>query len=200
MGTTSLQTPLAQTRRTMKMLDGHPELYSAGGGFGPINDKGFGISYIIAGEDLVSFHISSKNPQRVPISSDSRHKTALISSPCLGRTRGCSGRSWWRRCGASGRWRWRRAACPSPPSPSPPPPPTDTRLPFQHLLLVETSVCVWDLSRRLTLPSVCALWKASSLLSYNSSCCMPTDFSLLWPFLRSHSKRRPVCTDDDEQE
>lgn len=30
------------------------------GGFGPVADDGYGVSYIIAGEDLLFFHISSK--------------------------------------------------------------------------------------------------------------------------------------------
>jgi carnitine O-palmitoyltransferase 1, liver isoform len=36
------------------------QLVSAGGGFGPVTDRGYGVSYIIAGEDQISFHISSK--------------------------------------------------------------------------------------------------------------------------------------------
>jgi hypothetical protein len=35
-------------------------LVSAGGGFGPVTDTGYGVSYIIGGEDQISFHISSK--------------------------------------------------------------------------------------------------------------------------------------------
>ena len=38
----------------------HPECISAGGGFGPVADDGYGVSYIIAGEDAIFFHISSK--------------------------------------------------------------------------------------------------------------------------------------------
>lgn len=30
------------------------------GGFGPVADEGYGVSYIIAGEDTISFHISSR--------------------------------------------------------------------------------------------------------------------------------------------
>ena len=33
---------------------------SAGGGFGPVADDGYGVSYILAGEDVIFFHISSK--------------------------------------------------------------------------------------------------------------------------------------------
>lgn len=38
----------------------HPNHISAGGGFGPVADDGYGVSYIIAGEDVMFFHISSK--------------------------------------------------------------------------------------------------------------------------------------------
>lgn len=38
----------------------HPNCISAGGGFGPVADDGYGVSYIIAGEDILFFHISSK--------------------------------------------------------------------------------------------------------------------------------------------
>jgi carnitine O-palmitoyltransferase 1 len=38
----------------------HPDYISAGGGFGPVADDGYGVSYIVAGEDTIFFHISSK--------------------------------------------------------------------------------------------------------------------------------------------
>jgi carnitine O-palmitoyltransferase 1 len=59
------QTPMSQceeeavkelklsAKRRMNMI-------TAGGGFGPVADKGYGVSYIIAGEEQISFHISSK--------------------------------------------------------------------------------------------------------------------------------------------
>lgn len=53
------QTPHGQTSKMD--LNKHPECISAGGGFGPVADDGYGVSYIIAGEDLLFFHISSKN-------------------------------------------------------------------------------------------------------------------------------------------
>nr|XP_055029635.1 carnitine O-palmitoyltransferase 1, muscle isoform isoform X2 [Misgurnus anguillicaudatus] len=37
-----------------------PEYVGAGGGFGPVADDGYGVSYIIVGENLITFHISSK--------------------------------------------------------------------------------------------------------------------------------------------
>ncbi|KAK2147018.1 hypothetical protein LSH36_573g01026 [Paralvinella palmiformis] len=52
------QTPHQQTDKLD--LAKHPELISAGGGFGPVADDGYGVSYIIAGEDVIFFHISSK--------------------------------------------------------------------------------------------------------------------------------------------
>ena len=36
------------------------ECISAGGGFGPVADDGYGVSYIIVGEDCIFFHVSAK--------------------------------------------------------------------------------------------------------------------------------------------
>ncbi|KAF6018439.1 hypothetical protein EB796_023244 [Bugula neritina] len=46
----------------MNLVDvaAHPELVCAGGGFGPVSDDGYGVSYIVAGENTLFFHISSK--------------------------------------------------------------------------------------------------------------------------------------------
>ncbi|XP_060521132.1 carnitine O-palmitoyltransferase 1, liver isoform isoform X2 [Cylas formicarius] len=52
------QTPHGQTKRMD--LKKHPKCISAGGGFGPVADDGYGVSYIIAGENLLFFHISNK--------------------------------------------------------------------------------------------------------------------------------------------
>ncbi|XP_058815518.1 carnitine O-palmitoyltransferase 1, liver isoform isoform X1 [Topomyia yanbarensis] len=52
------QTPHGQTAKMD--LKKHPDCISAGGGFGPVADDGYGVSYIVAGEDLIFFHISSK--------------------------------------------------------------------------------------------------------------------------------------------
>jgi len=52
------QTPHGQTNRMD--LNKYPNCISAGGGFGPVADDGYGVSYIIAGENLIFFHISSK--------------------------------------------------------------------------------------------------------------------------------------------
>nr|XP_057905457.1 carnitine O-palmitoyltransferase 1, liver isoform isoform X2 [Doryrhamphus excisus] len=52
------QTPVQQ----MELFDlkNHPEFVSLGGGFGPVADDGYGVSYIIVGEDMINFHVSSK--------------------------------------------------------------------------------------------------------------------------------------------
>ncbi|XP_050540748.1 carnitine O-palmitoyltransferase 1, liver isoform isoform X2 [Daktulosphaira vitifoliae] len=52
------QTPHGQTNQFD--LKKFPNCISAGGGFGPVADDGYGVSYIIAGENLIFFHISSK--------------------------------------------------------------------------------------------------------------------------------------------
>uniref|UniRef100_A0A671RCQ3 Carnitine O-palmitoyltransferase 1, liver isoform-like n=1 Tax=Sinocyclocheilus anshuiensis TaxID=1608454 RepID=A0A671RCQ3_9TELE len=53
------QTPLQQL--DLFDLKRHPEFVTSGGGFGPVADDGYGVSYIILGEDLINFHISSKH-------------------------------------------------------------------------------------------------------------------------------------------
>lgn len=52
------QTPHGQTGRMD--FNKYPNCISAGGGFGPVADDGYGVSYIIAGEDNLFFHISNK--------------------------------------------------------------------------------------------------------------------------------------------
>lgn len=52
------QTPSSQTNKID--LKKYPEFMSAGGGFGPVADDGYGVSYIFCGEDNIFFHISSK--------------------------------------------------------------------------------------------------------------------------------------------
>ncbi|XP_031786748.1 carnitine O-palmitoyltransferase 1, liver isoform isoform X1 [Nasonia vitripennis] len=53
------QTPHGQTSKLD--LKKYPDCISAGGGFGPVADDGYGVSYIIAGENMIFFHISSKD-------------------------------------------------------------------------------------------------------------------------------------------
>ncbi|XP_050683396.1 carnitine O-palmitoyltransferase 1, liver isoform [Leptidea sinapis] len=52
------QTPYGQT--SMMDLKKYPKCVGAGGGFGPVADDGYGVSYIIVGEDMLFFHVSSK--------------------------------------------------------------------------------------------------------------------------------------------
>jgi carnitine O-palmitoyltransferase 1 len=49
-------------------LNKNPEFISAGGGFGPVADDGYGVSYIICGEDTLFFHISSKKSSEKTVS------------------------------------------------------------------------------------------------------------------------------------
>ncbi|XP_067875728.1 carnitine O-palmitoyltransferase 1, liver isoform-like isoform X2 [Heterodontus francisci] len=52
------QTPIQQIE--LFDLVNHPEYISIGGGFGPVADDGYGVSYIIVGDNLINFHISCK--------------------------------------------------------------------------------------------------------------------------------------------
>ncbi|XP_032813916.1 carnitine O-palmitoyltransferase 1, liver isoform-like [Petromyzon marinus] len=52
------QTP--QQQMELFDLNKFPDHVSSGGGFGPVADDGYGVSYIILGEKLINFHISSK--------------------------------------------------------------------------------------------------------------------------------------------
>uniref|UniRef100_A0A8C7XIF7 Carnitine O-palmitoyltransferase 1, muscle isoform n=1 Tax=Oryzias sinensis TaxID=183150 RepID=A0A8C7XIF7_9TELE len=52
------QTP--QQQLNMVDINKFPKYVGAGGGFGPVADDGYGVSYIIVGENLITFHISSK--------------------------------------------------------------------------------------------------------------------------------------------
>ncbi|KAG7268667.1 hypothetical protein CRUP_018378 [Coryphaenoides rupestris] len=53
------QTPVQQV--DLFDLVKYPDYVSSGGGFGPVADDGYGVSYIIVGENLINFHISSKH-------------------------------------------------------------------------------------------------------------------------------------------
>uniref|UniRef100_A0A8C8YGZ2 carnitine O-palmitoyltransferase n=1 Tax=Prolemur simus TaxID=1328070 RepID=A0A8C8YGZ2_PROSS len=52
------QTPQQQVE--LFDLERNPQYVSSGGGFGPVADDGYGVSYILVGENLINFHISSK--------------------------------------------------------------------------------------------------------------------------------------------
>ncbi|CAI8037065.1 Carnitine O-palmitoyltransferase 1, liver isoform [Geodia barretti] len=51
------QTPAQQTGKLD--YNNNPELISPGGGFGPVTEKGYGVSYIIQGDYHIYFHVSS---------------------------------------------------------------------------------------------------------------------------------------------
>lgn len=70
------QTPHQQTNKLD--LAKHPEHISAGGGFGPVADDGYGVSYIIAGEDCVFFHVSCKNS--CPTTSSSKMVDSIVKA------------------------------------------------------------------------------------------------------------------------
>eukprot|EP00042_Codosiga_hollandica_P023326 m.91320 g.91320 ORF g.91320 m.91320 type:complete len:137 (-) comp51139_c0_seq1:128-538(-) len=52
------QTPSQQT--TEMDLRRNSNKITGGGGFGPVADDGYGVSYIVSGEDAIFFHITSK--------------------------------------------------------------------------------------------------------------------------------------------
>uniref|UniRef100_A0A670ZN24 Carnitine palmitoyltransferase 1C n=1 Tax=Pseudonaja textilis TaxID=8673 RepID=A0A670ZN24_PSETE len=52
------QTPIQQIE--LFDIQNNPDYVSCGGGFGPVDDNGYGVSYIIVGEDLINFHVSCK--------------------------------------------------------------------------------------------------------------------------------------------
>ncbi|KAL3883613.1 hypothetical protein ACJMK2_029858 [Sinanodonta woodiana] len=70
------QTPHQQTEKLD--LVKHPEHISGGGGFGPVADDGYGVSYIIAGEDVVFFHVSCK--KSCPTTDASRFCDRLVKA------------------------------------------------------------------------------------------------------------------------
>uniref|UniRef100_A0AAX7SIX8 carnitine O-palmitoyltransferase n=1 Tax=Astatotilapia calliptera TaxID=8154 RepID=A0AAX7SIX8_ASTCA len=53
------QTPIQQVE--LFDIDNHPEYVSCGGGFGPVADDGYGVSYCVLGENMINFHISCKH-------------------------------------------------------------------------------------------------------------------------------------------
>lgn len=53
---------------------------SAGGGFGPVADDGYGVSYIVAGDKELFFHISSKNSSQQTSSARFREHVARALS------------------------------------------------------------------------------------------------------------------------
>ncbi|KAM3719925.1 Carnitine O-palmitoyltransferase 1, liver isoform [Dirofilaria immitis] len=55
------QTPVNQCEEEAKLANvDRNKFVTAGGGFGPVADNGYGVSYIIVSESIISFHVSSK--------------------------------------------------------------------------------------------------------------------------------------------
>lgn len=62
------QTPMGQAAKIdYKKI---PGFLNPGAGFGPVTYDGYSVSYIVSGEDLISFHVSSK--KNCPITDSSR--------------------------------------------------------------------------------------------------------------------------------
>ncbi|KAL6095118.1 uncharacterized protein ACO6RY_16382 [Pungitius sinensis] len=53
----------SQTPLQVEMFDlvNHPEYVSCGGGFGPVADDGYGVSYCSLGEKMMNFHVTCKH-------------------------------------------------------------------------------------------------------------------------------------------
>jgi carnitine O-palmitoyltransferase 1, liver isoform len=56
------QTPLGQTPKTN--LNKYEKIYSASGGFGPVSNDGYAVSYIFLRDEFLFFHVSSKKSSR----------------------------------------------------------------------------------------------------------------------------------------
>ncbi|VEL10227.1 unnamed protein product [Protopolystoma xenopodis] len=61
------QTPMEQST-DRRPPSGHPVLrFQPGGGFGPVADDGYGVSYIFSGDDAIFFHISSRHSSSLTV-------------------------------------------------------------------------------------------------------------------------------------
>uniref|UniRef100_A0A4W5PMD2 Carnitine palmitoyltransferase 1A2b n=1 Tax=Hucho hucho TaxID=62062 RepID=A0A4W5PMD2_9TELE len=62
-------------------MKNHPDFISLGGGFGPVADDGYGVSYIIVGEDMINYHVSCKQSfsEMVSVTQISRALLDLLS-------------------------------------------------------------------------------------------------------------------------
>ncbi len=66
-----LSTSQTPQRNEFCNVGSHPELISCGGGFGPVVDDGYGVSYAVMGESRFYFHVSSKRSSKHTV----RHST-----------------------------------------------------------------------------------------------------------------------------
>uniref|UniRef100_A0AC34Q355 Choline/carnitine acyltransferase domain-containing protein n=2 Tax=Panagrolaimus sp. JU765 TaxID=591449 RepID=A0AC34Q355_9BILA len=74
------QTPMTQGEYETRDFDQAKlnNLITPGGGFGPVADDGYGVSYIIIKEDQIGFHISSK--KSAPNTSSHKFRDDLMQS------------------------------------------------------------------------------------------------------------------------
>ncbi|XP_052808482.1 carnitine O-palmitoyltransferase 1, liver isoform-like isoform X2 [Mya arenaria] len=70
------QTPHTQTDKLD--LIKYPDRIAGGGGFGPVADDGYGVSYIIAGENYLFFHVSCK--RSCPTTSSAKFTDAICKA------------------------------------------------------------------------------------------------------------------------
>lgn len=68
------QTPMGQNIDLKK----NPGFLNPGAGFGPVTYDGYSVSYIVSGEDLISFHVSSK--KTCPITDSSRFIDRIVQA------------------------------------------------------------------------------------------------------------------------
>ena len=61
-GLSTSQTPAFQLDEVR--INAHKFFLSPGGGFGPVDDDGYGVSYIFMNKDLITFHVSSRYSSR----------------------------------------------------------------------------------------------------------------------------------------
>ncbi|XP_074872180.1 palmitoyl thioesterase CPT1C isoform X1 [Carettochelys insculpta] len=85
-GLSTSQTPIQQLE--LFDLHNHPDYISCGGGFGPVDDNGYGVSYIILGENLLTFHVSCKfsSPETDAHRFGAHIRTALLDLRALFQT------------------------------------------------------------------------------------------------------------------
>lgn len=70
------QTPMGQIDRID--FKKNPGFLNPGAGFGPVTYDGYSVSYIVSGEDLLSFHVSSK--RSCPITDSSRFIDRIVQA------------------------------------------------------------------------------------------------------------------------
>jgi carnitine O-palmitoyltransferase 1 len=73
---TTSQTPLGQTPKTD--INKHKDLYTASGGFGPVANDGYAVSYIILRDELIFFHVSSK--KSCPVTNTPRFGQQIVKA------------------------------------------------------------------------------------------------------------------------